>query len=77
MGDLGWEVEVVVVTRHDVELQLVAIAAEAHHDPESAANRERRMLRDVLAAIGEEATKAGELARAASRTFELRFSRWP
>lgn len=32
------------VTREDVERQLIAIAHEAHTDPEAATDRERRML---------------------------------
>lgn len=62
--------------RHEVELQLVAIAAEAHHDPEAATSRERRMLRDVLIQIsarGDEDSRG--LAGAALRAWELEFRR--
>jgi hypothetical protein len=59
----------------DVEVQLVAIAAQAHTDPLAAADRERRMCRDVLLAIARGERNADGLARAALRSWELEFSR--
>ena len=60
----------------DVEQQLVAIAAQAHTDPLAAADRERRMCRDVLLEIANVGSKrAAELARAALRSWELEFAR--
>lgn len=63
------------MTRADVQRELIAIASEARADPEAATSRERAMLREVLNAIGEEQSQAGDLARAALRTFELAFWR--
>lgn len=63
------------MTRSEVEQQLICIARDAHTDPEAATSRERRLLRDVLMQIGEDATASGELARAVVRTFELSFRR--
>lgn len=63
------------MTRIEVAQQLIQIARDAVTDPEAATSRERRLLRDVLMQIGEEATDAGELARTAVKTFELNFRR--
>mgnify|MGYP001603869316 CR=1 FL=1 len=64
------------MTREEVEQQLIAIAKDAHSDPEAAASRERRMHRDVLMHIA--SSGDGEsvgLARAALRSWELFFRR--
>jgi hypothetical protein len=63
------------MTRADVHRELIAIAKDGLRDPEAATSREREMLRDVLSVIGEEQSHAGDLARAALRTFELAFRR--
>jgi hypothetical protein len=51
------------MTRADVHRELIAIAKDGLRDPEAAT------------VIGEEQSHAGDLARAALRTFELAFRR--
>lgn len=64
------------MNRADVEQQLLMIAREAHTDPEAAANRERRAIRDVLLHISNNGDgESVVLCRAILRAWELDFDR--
>ncbi len=63
------------MTREDVERQLIAIAHEAHTSPAAAAERERRLFRDVLLELARGGGKSAELASTTLRAWELEFDR--